>query len=287
MLKGYDRFVQKVSYLSGKKGLLIPLYAILVLAVSLFILILSDRLPEILAHSALPVVVLAFAPALGVVVVEVVGFTLVYQLWRLRDSLRSTYAEKSYSRIVPVGFAGVLLVISLSFNQLIPFFAFARPFWSHASVGVLGTPLDTLSGTGIYLLPVKGALAAVVFALGVMMAVRSLLTFGFDYMTVVYLYFPEESTMQDHRIYSVLRHPTYAAAIMLNLAGAIFTLTPISLFLFVLYVLGFWVHVRFVEEKELLERFGESYTTYRRGVPAFVVNPKHLKEFFGFLMGRV
>jgi protein-S-isoprenylcysteine O-methyltransferase Ste14 len=38
---------------------------------------------------------------------------------------------------------------------------------------------------------------------------------------------------------------------------------------FAIHCLDFWIHVRFVEERELTSRFGEKYAEYRKRVPAF------------------
>jgi len=55
-------------------------------------------------------------------------------------------------------------------------------------------------------------------------------------MTVTYLYFPEESKIQNHEIYSVLRHPMYAGALLLGLGGMFSTLTLYSV-VFLLFIL--------------------------------------------------
>jgi len=42
--------------------------------------------------------------------------------------------------------------------------------------------------------------------------------------------------------------------------------------------------VRLVEEKELIERFGQSYLDYRKRIPAFWPRPRDLGGFFKFLL---
>ncbi len=93
------------------------------------------------------------------------------------------------------------------------------------------------------------------------------------------LYFPEESKIQISKIYEALRHPIYAAVIMLNVAASFSTFTLFSIILCAFFILGFWIHVRFVEEKELLDGFGPSYIEYRRKVPAFFVSPRRVGTF--------
>ncbi len=56
---------------------------------------------------------------------------------------------------------------------------------------------------------IRLVLSGIVFLVGLLVVRSSILTFGIDYMTVVYLYFPEESEVKNHEIYSVVRHPVY------------------------------------------------------------------------------
>jgi len=46
-----------------------------------------------------------------------------------------------------------------------------------------------------------------------------------------------------------------------------------------------YVHIHFVEEKELIDRFGDSYREYRNKTPAFFVPPKNWGLFFKYLIG--
>ena len=117
------------------------------------------------------------------------------------------------------------------------------------------------------------------------MIFRALETFGIDYMTVVYLYFPEESELQDHKIYSVLRHPTYSGVLLISLGGMIAQLTLYSISFFLILYMGMYIHIHFVEEKELIKRFGDSYKEYRKKTPAFFVHPKKGGIFLKFLLG--
>ncbi|MHA1731921.1 MAG: methyltransferase family protein [Promethearchaeota archaeon] len=131
----------------------------------------------------------------------------------------------------------------------------------------------------------------VVFGLGTCvvggLTVRAALaTFGLDYMGLVYLYFPEESELQDHEIYSVLRHPTYVGAMVICAGGMLLQFTPYSVLFFAIQVTGFHAHVRLVEERELVRRFGDSFLQYRKSTPAFFVRPKNWGKFLRFIAGR-
>jgi hypothetical protein len=43
------------------------------------------------------------------------------------------------------------------------------------------------------------------------------------------------------------------------------------------------MHLKYVEEKELIQRFGQGYKKYRENVPAFFVKLKDLKKYFSIL----
>jgi len=125
------------------------------------------------------------------------------------------------------------------------------------------------------------------FLIIAMMTVRSaILTFGLDYMGLVYLYFPEESEVQQHEICSVLRHPTYFAVVCLAVGGFMIRMSVFSFVFLILLDIGLLAHIRFVEEEELIERFGESYLEYQKQVPALHVRIRNLRTYFRFLSRR-
>ena len=116
-----------------------------------------------------------------------------------------------------------------------------------------------------------------------MLLVRSAIeTFGIDYMVVLYLYFPEESEIQEHEIYSVLRHPTYLGAFLFGLAALFFRFSVYSIIICIVLYLVFRIHI-VREERELVDRFGDGYRAYKEKVPAFLVRPRNLGVFFRFL----
>lgn len=281
---GFKKFIEKVPYLSGWKAIFIPIYAILIVKGALIFLTFCYSLPEKLSH--FPTIFLAMIPLLAVFLIELLGFALVYQMWGNRTRLIKTYGKKSYRRIIPVGLAGVVLVLSLCINMYNPFYLHSQIFWSTSQFNIIATPLFSLAGElAKPLFIAKNILSSILLFFGLSIVFRSLATFGFDYMAVVYLYFPEESNLQNHKIYSVLRHPTYTAVILINLGGMFYTNTLLSVLFSLLFLLGLWMHIRLVEEKELIERFGESYITYRRKVPAFFVMPKNWGIFIRFVYG--
>jgi protein-S-isoprenylcysteine O-methyltransferase Ste14 len=283
-LKGLDNFLRKLPAFAGGWIIALPLYLIAVFSASLSALIAFDSLPSNPGLSPLGPAALSLSPLIGELVIGSIGFFLVYQMWRWRKALKARYGPLSYQRIFFVGFTGILCVISIPAGIFIRFWAFAPSFWAGSP---LSSPIESFAGPfGAEALWARLALSALFIIAGLATMVRSLLTFGFDYMAVVYLYFPEESEMQESRIFSVLRHPTYSGAIYVAIGGALFTGAPLSFAMAALFACMFYAHVHFVEEKELIERFGKSYEDYRRKVPAFIIRHQDAGAFLDYLLGR-
>jgi protein-S-isoprenylcysteine O-methyltransferase Ste14 len=285
-IKGLDNFRRKIPWFSGKKIAILPFFSVCMLTLAFLVYFVFESLPSMipLAENNL---VLAFCPLIGVLIVEMVGFSLVWQMWFRRKSLKAKYGATSYQRIFLVGFAGITWILSISIKQFFPFYFLANDFWATSSMKVLATPLDTFFGSyGFAVVFFKFVIAIILLAFGLLMAVRAVQVFGIDYMVVLYLYFPEESKPQQNEIYSVLRHPAYSSALIVCLSGAFFTFTIFSFITYIIFLAGFYIHIHFIEEKELIQRFGNSYKTYRRKVPAFFVYPKDLRALFHFLLRK-
>ena len=283
-IKGFEKFRKKLPALSGKKMAILPIYAICMIVIAFAVYVTFDSLPAILASSGINEIILSFFPLVGVIIMESVGFLFVWQLWFLRDRLKAKYGPTSYQRVIFVGFAGIVWVLTVAVNQYIPYYLFAQDFWASSSVQVVGTSLETFLGnTAPAVFYVKEVLALILFVFGLLTLVRAIQVFGVDYMAVVYVYFTEESKIQENEIYSILRHPTYAGVLLIALGGAFFTFTLLSFAAYLILLTGFYIHIYLVEEKELIKRFGNSYREYQNNVPAVFVNPKNIGTFLRFL----
>ena len=121
--------------------------------------------------------------------------------------------------------------------------------------------------------------------IGVALWIRAIFTFGLDNLAMLYVYFPEKGHRVDSSIYEMLRHPVYAGVLRLGL-GLAFLNGNIFAIIFGLLILpfGLTAWVRLVEEKELIERFGNEYNEYRKVTPAFWPRPNNLGKFFHFLL---
>jgi protein-S-isoprenylcysteine O-methyltransferase Ste14 len=74
---------------------------------------------------------------------------------------------------------------------------------------------------------------------------------------------------------------------MLLCIGGIFLRTSIySIIYLIIFLIGFNIHIKFIEEKELIERFGKEYKKYKEKVPAFFVRVRDLKKYFSFVFKK-
>jgi protein-S-isoprenylcysteine O-methyltransferase Ste14 len=286
-IKGIEKLREKVPILSGKKIFLLPLYALTISSLSILVMIKFDSIPSMAKSSGINPILLSFFPLIGELIVCTVGFVLAFQMWFWKDWLKRKYGQFSYLHIFFVGFAGISCVLSLSINLFIHYWSFSSFFWISSPLKFLIIPPEVyFYASGTLISWAKIALSVFFSGLGITMIIRSLQTFGLDYMAVIYLYFPEESKIQNHKIYSVLRHPAYTGVLLIGLGGMFSTLTLYSVIFYLVFLVGFYIHIHFVEEKELLVRFGPSYQEYMKKVPAFFVKPNKLGVFLGFLLGR-
>jgi len=285
-IKGADKFREKIPKFSGKKIIAIPIYVIFVFTISLTIQLYFDFLPTIISSEGMLGYLSVLLPILGVTLMGSLAIFLVYQMWYHRDRLKAKYGPLSYQRVFLAGFGGVVVLFNIVIHNFIPFYLWDFSFWSDYPFWVFTSPLTSyITPIALTLEYIRLFLGGFICILGVIIIFRAIVTFGIDYMTVIYLYFPEESKLQDHKIYSILRHPAYSGMLFLCLGGMIIQLTLYSIIFFLILYIGMYVHIHFVEEKELIDRFGDSYRKYRNKTPAFFVHPKNWRSFFKYLIG--
>jgi len=70
-------------------------------------------------------------------------------------------------------------------------------------------------------------------------------------------------------LYGVVRHPIYASAAAVGIAMALIV-NHIGTYVFFLAAMPMLYGVTLLEERELIDRFGEEYREYRRHVPRFI-----------------
>lgn len=246
---GQDIWLSKVPSLRRPgRALLALLMALTVFAAALVFFYLFDPL----FHGA---------PLLSQFLAAALLFTLVGQVIVRRQTLKRRYGDLAYERAV----------------------------WRYGLTGMPLLPaivLHLLFVPGERVLPLAWAALPAAYLLlgGAMLFGRAVFTFGIDNLALVYVYWPEEGRLVRSRIYSVLRHPTYSGVLRMALALALLRGSLIALLIGSLWPLGLSIWLRMVEERELIERFGEPYRDYRRQVPAFFVRPRNYGSFWRFLV---
>ncbi len=82
-----------------------------------------------------------------------------------------------------------------------------------------------------------------------------------------YLDEPQRGRLVTKGLYRYMRHPMYTFAMLVLVCSPIMTANLLySILIFALY---FWIGSYF-EEKNLIQRFGESYVQYQKNVPRFI-----------------
>jgi protein-S-isoprenylcysteine O-methyltransferase Ste14 len=281
--KGLDKLHEKLPNYAGKRIALLPFMGIVVSLLGYVLLITLDIIPRAFSSIEILVAIEPFIPFLGSLFIATFAFWLIGSMWRNRERMKEKYGNLAYQHMIPKGIAGVFLIPPLVFHAFtsirsLPPSPPVNPItiqWSSSLLQLLGIP----SEVDIWFRIIVSGLFLILGALTVRSA---LLTFGLDYMTVVYLYFPEESEVVDHEIYSVVRHPAYFGGVLLTIASLAFRFSIYSIILFMVTYLVFRLQAR-REEKELVDRFGESYREYMSRVPALHLRFRDFPEYIRFL----
>ena len=283
-MKGIEKLREKLPDYQGKKIYRFNLIALIVFLSSLGFQLILDSLPRIFPEIRIFQNLAPFTPVFGSLFIVSVGFLIVYNFWRAREKKLNRNKEKAYQASFIFVATGIPMVISVIIHSIFPS-DFIIPNQNKESLSwFLTRPLtDYFNEYSLIFFYLRLLIFIVFLVLGLIMAVKSLKTFGIDYMALVYVYYPEESTLQNHEIYSILRHPTYHGLLMIGI-GSIFLRCSIYSFIFLLiFFIGINLHLKFVEEKELIRRFGESYKNYKKEVPAFFVKLKNLRKYLRFI----
>lgn len=141
-----------------------------------------------------------------------------------------------------------------------------------------------LSGPAVIFPVVADVLGLFGIVQGTLLGLRAMISFGLARAALVYSYFPEEDHLVQSRLYAYLRHPLYAMMAHLAIGVALLNNNVLALSCALIYFakLVIW---SWLEEKELMERFGQSYHTYRQQTPAFFPRIQDLPGFWRTLIG--
>jgi len=286
-LKGIDKLREKLPSYTGRKIYVIPAGAVGCAILAYFLLLIFDILPRIFSDIIILGVIEPMLPLIGTSIVAAIANWLVGTVWSKREDMKSKFGDLAYQRIIPRGFLGISLIIPLIFHTFTPISLLPPLSPINDLTTEMSRSLLLILGANTVLdIVIRLALSGSILLLGLLVIRSSFLTFGIDYMTVVYLYFPEESELQEHEIYSVLRHPTYMGAVLLGAAGMFFSFSFYSILMFLIIYILFKIQIR-REEIELIERFGKGYSEYKKQVPALYVRPRDIQKFFKFITTRM
>ncbi len=192
------------------------------------------------------------------------GFGLLALFFRYRAYFKAHFGLLAYNRAANwLGFPGVV-----SIGYMI------------ARIGNRPGPMMPRFGGNIVLPVIGWALIGI----GVLFGLRTVQAFGVDNLVMLYVYFPEESHLVNHKIYTIVRHPAYAAVQCIAYGLALLSGSWLALVCAFIFTLGLWGWLRLFEEKELIQRFGPSYAEYRQRVPAFFPHVRDLAGFFEFMI---
>lgn len=281
--KGLDKLHEKLPNYPGKRIALFPLIGIVTSLLGYGFLIALDILPRVYSSVEVLVAIEPYISILGSLFLATIAFLLIGTLWSKRDSMKEKYGDLAYQRMIPRGVIGVFLIPPLVFHAFTSIRSLPPGPPANTLTTQVSTPLLQLLGIPLEIdIWLRMIISGLFIVFGALTVRSALLTFGLDYMTVVYLYFPEESEVVDHEIYSVVRHPAYFGGVLLAVASLVFRFTIYSIILCILTYLVFRLQAR-REEKELVNRFGDSYRAYMKRVPALYVRLRDIPTYLRFL----
>ncbi len=251
-LKGMEQLQRRVPDLNSTGGRLrMGLYILGWFALVTFYFIFTDRIPDwIIIDSQ--------------IVVMALGFLWLSLFFSRKKAYQQKYGALAYrNAFAHFGIPGLALILS-----------------AVAHTGYMNGPFVSFGDWK----PVVIALGWLMLLIGAALWIRGVFAFGFDNLALLYVYFPEDGRIVDSNIYSVVRHPVYAAVLRLIIGLGLLNGNANALAFVLLAPLGLFGWIRLVEEKELIERFGQSYLDYRARVPAFWPRLRDIPTFFRFLI---
>ncbi|MBM3178848.1 MAG: isoprenylcysteine carboxylmethyltransferase family protein [Chloroflexi bacterium] len=252
--KGMDVLAKYVPELNSTGGKIrIGLYAIGWVSLVTAYFIITDKIPTWSIDSQILVIA--------------VGYLVLSQFFSRKQAYKEKYKELAYRyAFAHYGIPGLALILS-----------------AVAHAGYMNGPVIPTGWWTIVFL----VLGWFMVCIGALLWIRGVFTFGADNLAMLYVYYPEEGKIISSSIYSVLRHPVYAGVLRVGIGLALLNGNANAIAFAILMPLGLTSWIRLVEEKELIERFGQSYLDYRKRTPAFWPKLRDLGTFFKFLiMGR-
>lgn len=290
---------EMLKHLPDRPKYVLKLFLLQVILVALFtltVLFILDVLPSLLPNVDWLTVLEPYIPPIGSMLAITGGLSIVHVVWRKRDKFISQDKKRAFQKSAKYTFTGIPIAMTGIIHMFLPVSWLAEKIFS---ITVFRNPLTTLFQTPIGQLIATAAgdsnynsmVARTVFSLLFLMIAlltmfRTIFVFGIDNASMLYVYYPEESKIIDHKIYSIVRHPLYVSVYLLLISAVVSNFSIHSIIIAVIFMLCFSYHIYCIEEKELIERFGDGFRDYRKEVPALFIHPKNWKKFFKFLIGK-
>jgi len=286
-MKGLDELKERLPDYQGKKLRLFLVITFSNFIISIVFQLIMDSLPRIFPDITILRLIAPLTPIIGSLLVLFIGLMIVRSFWKIRDKYISKYGAKAYQKAFRLVAIGVPIVISVVVHSIIPTDLITRYRDTDAYSSYLGNPIsEFLLNSPPLFLYIRIALFFIFLLLGLITVFKALRIFGLDNMALVYVFYPNESTLQNHEIYSILRHPAYHGLMLISIGSIFLRFSIYSVIYFLMFLVGMKIHLKLVEEKELIERFGEQYKKYRKNVPAFFVKLKDIKKYFSILLSK-
>lgn len=250
MIKGIEILSKHVPELTSTSGKIrIGLYAFAIFALVTIYFIITDQIPTWSIDSQ--------------IIITALGFLVLSLFFSRKQAYKEKYKELAY-RYAYAHYAmpGLVLIFAAITHAAYMNGPFIPPGWWTIIFFVLGW---------------------LMFCTGAILWIRSIFAFGADNLAFFYVYHPEEGKVINSNIYSVLRHPVYAGILRVGMGLALLNGNANAFAFALLLPLGFTSWIRLVEEKELIERFGQSYLEYRKSTPAFWPRARDLGRFYTFI----
>ena len=283
-LRGIEIFREKLPWYSRKRIFFLLIIPVATALCSLLFQFTMDSSPRLFKNIQFFQLMASYTPIIGSGFILTLGFILVYSFWRRKENLLKKDNVKAYQKALPIALMGITLVISFVIHSIFPHDFLIPNNDSSELSWYFSIPLNEFFfKTHDFFLLTRMILSFLLIALGFLVVFRSLLIFGIDNMGLVYVYYPEESKIVNHEIYSVLRHPTYHGLVLILIGGLFLRFSVYSIIYFFIFLIGINIHLKFVEEKELIQRFGKDYQEYRKSVPALFFRLKDFKKYFLFI----
>jgi protein-S-isoprenylcysteine O-methyltransferase Ste14 len=279
-MKGVKKLRNKLPDYQGKKILIYIFIVFIVTISSIMFQVFTDSIAVVVFNIPFLTLLAFLLPIIGPLCVVIVGLFLVFSFWRLREKRLNQDPEVAYQRSFIFVVTGIPMVLSVMIHSFFP----QNLILSYSNSEILSYLADPFLSIGSPFIIIRFTAGIIFFFMGITLILKSLKIFGIDNMGLVYVYYPNESTLKNHEIYSILRHPTYHSIMLIFIGSILVRFSIYSIIYFLMFIIGINIHLKFVEEKELIERFGEEYTKYREDVPAFIVRFKDLKRYMKFII---